>query len=312
MIKRLLVLIFLVGMGATAFGQADSLGVERKGETLLVLHKVQSGQTLYALARRYGASVKQIRDANPVLQQGLKVGQTIKVPYGKPLAVEKPQQAAATAAKTHTVQAGETLYAISRKYNVTVEELMKLNNLSSNALSRGQKLVVAAAEAAPEPKAETVETPPATETATETTQETTTEAGNEGTTTAEEVVNTEVEVPTAPVASPQDTASTVSEEDVPVKYNGTTFKEVIEEGVAVLIEEEEPAKKFLALHKTAKVGTVIKIRNVANDLAVYVRVIGNIPDTGDNENVLIQLNKRAYDQLKAVDPRIRVELSYFQ
>ena len=307
MIKRLLVLIFLVGMGATAFGQADSLGVERKDGKLLVLHKVQSGQTLYALARRYGASVKQIRDANPILQQGLKVGQTIKVPYGKPLAAEKPQVAAA---KTHTVAAGETLYAISRKYNITVEELMKLNNLSSNALSRGQKLIVAAAEVAPDPKPETVEPPPASENATETTNESSAQTGNEETTTVDTTaVTSEVEVTTDPVTTPQETAT---EAEVPVKYNGTTFKEVIEEGVAVLIEEEEPAKKFLALHKTAKVGTVIKIRNVANDLAVYVRVIGQIPDTGDNENVLIQLNKRAYDQLKAVDPRIRVELSYFQ
>ena len=76
--------------------------------------------------------------------------------------------------------------------------------------------------------------------------------------------------------------------------------------------EEEPSKKFLALHKTAKVGTVIKIRNLLNDLTVYVRVVGQIPDTSDNENVLIKINKRSFDQLKALDSRFRAELIYFK
>jgi len=142
MIRRLLVLVLWIGLTASVQAQADSLGIEKNGDKVLVIHKVKSGQTLYALARRYGTSVKQINAANPILQQGLKVGQTLKVPYGKPLEVPKPK---AVAAKTHTVSAGETLYAISRKYGVTVDELKKLNDLSSNALARGQTLVVEAA-----------------------------------------------------------------------------------------------------------------------------------------------------------------------
>ena len=302
MIKRWLVLFMFVATGFAAHGQADSLGVEKKGGQLLVIHKVKQGQTLYTLARRYGTSVKKIRGANPALDQVLKVGQIVKVPYDQ--SIVRPN------AKIHTVSAGETLYAISRKYGLTVEQLKKLNNLTSNALARGQKLVVqkAARGKAPpvttspnsKPVAEQVEI---TQTAVapspsnqETTEETTTPQDSTERSGAEELTDT----------------SRVQESPEPVMHNVTSFTEVKEEGVAELIEEEEPTNKFLALHKTASLGTVIKIRNLKNDLAVYVRVVGNIPDTADNDNILIKINKRVHDQLKAFDARFRVELSYFQ
>ena len=309
MIKRLLVLVMLLALVDTAVGQADSLGIEKRGEQVLVIHKVKSGQTLYALARRYATSVKQINDANPALQQGLKVGQTLKIPYGKPLVVTKVSQPA----KTHTVKAGETLYAISRQYNVSVDEIKKLNKLSSNALALGQKLIVeeaVVAETAVEvPAADPI---PVTEQPTPTAE--TSNNANSNTESEPEtsipVDSTTQETTTVDLPAPVDT--TAQTETEPISYNGTAFTEVKEEGGAELIEEEEPTSKFLALHKTAKVGTVIKIRNLKNDLAVYVRVVGNIPETADNDNILIKINKRAHDQLKAFDPRLRVELSYFQ
>ena len=43
---------------------------------------------------------------------------------------------------------------------------------------------------------------------------------------------------------------------------------------------------------------------------VYVRVIGKLPETGENERVVVRLSKKAYQKLGAVDPRFRVELSY--
>ena len=304
MIKRLLVLVTGLVLSVSAQAQTDSLGYEMKGEQVLVIHKVKSGQTLYALARRYGTSVKKINEANPILQQGLKVGQTLKVPYDKPLTVTKTSQPA----KTHTVSAGETLNAISRKYGVTVDELKKLNKLTSNALALGQKLVIEEAVvveepvvlAQPDPEPVSTNDPVPADNAKTETASAEVESPTESTVAIDTAIQDKEIVPATQIAPEA------------VKYNGTPFKEVKEEGVAELIEEDEPASKFLALHKTAKVGTVIKIRNLKNDLSVYVRVVGNIPDTADNDNILIKINKRAHDQLKAFDPRLRVELSYFQ
>jgi len=101
-------------------------------------------------------------------------------------------------------------------------------------------------------------------------------------------------------------------EEETIEYQGTPFQQYEVEGVAEVIDEEEPSSKFFALHSTAKVGTVIKVTNLMNDLTVYVRVVGSIPQTSENEDVIIKLNQRAYENLKAIDKRFRVKLSYFQ
>ncbi len=304
MIRRLLVLTFLLGITVCVQGQADSLGVERKGDQVLVLHKVKSGQTLYSLSRRYGTSVQSIRDENGGLSTGLKVGQTLKIPYGKEVKEATPA-AIATDAKIHTVGKGETLFSISRKYGLKVDQLKTLNKLTSNALALGQKLIIEAGTPAPVQETQPVETTP---------KETQAITNNRENMAGAEPEKQETVIDTAATEAVADTASTEIEvaAEEPAAYEGTPFSDITEEGVAELIEEEEPSKKFLALHKTAKVGTVIKIRNLKNDLTVYVRVVGQIPDTSDNENVLIKINKRAYDQLKALDPRFMAELSYFQ
>ncbi|WP_165899494.1 LysM peptidoglycan-binding domain-containing protein [Roseivirga ehrenbergii] len=289
--KFLLSLMVLVLAATSSFSQADSLGIKKEGDKYFVIHKVMSGQTLYSLARRYGTTVTEIKAKNAELVNDLKVGQTINIPYGKPMGqAEIPIKTSVQASKTHTVAAGETLFAISQKYGVDVNEIKKLNGLTSNALAVGQTLKISVAA--------------------KTTQEVTLPT----TTPTEKSVTKPIEKPkvvdtTQKVTNPVNTGA---EEITNESYNGSPFNEIIEEGQAELIIEDESSTKFLALHKTAKVGTVIKVKNRMNNLTVYVRVVGEIPDTADNQNILIKLNKRAYDQLKALDNRFLVELSYFQ
>ena len=255
-----------------------------------------SGQTLYSLARRYGTSVSEIKAKNAELVNELKVGQTINIPYGKPMGQpEVPTKSVPqTVNKTnlsHTVASGETLFSISQMYNVEVEALKKLNSLSSNALAVGQTLKISAAN--PVQAQESAN-------AAVTTNPNVNQASNQ----------VETTISTVPKILSTEKKIVVTESNN--NYNGTPFEEIVEEGQAELIVEGESSTKFLALHKTAKVGTVIKVRNRMNDLTVYVRVVGEIPNTTDNENIIIKLNKRAYDQLKALDNRFLVELSYFQ
>ncbi len=289
--KFLLSLMVLVLAATSSFSQADSLGIKKEGDKYFVIHKVMSGQTLYSLARRYGTTVTEIKAKNAELVNDLKVGQTINIPYGKPMGqAEIPTKTSVQASKTHTVAAGETLFAISQKYGVDVNKIKKLNGLTSNALAVGQTLKISVAA--------------------KTTQEVTSPT----TTPTEKPVAKPIEKPkvvdtTQKVTNP---VNTDVEEITNESYNGSPFNEIVEEGQAELIIEDESSTKFLALHKTAKVGTVIKVKNRMNNLTVYVRVVGEIPDTADNQNILIKLNKRAYDQLKALDNRFLVELSYFQ
>ena len=85
-----------------------------------------------------------------------------------------------------------------------------------------------------------------------------------------------------------------------------------EECFASSIEEPMGSTKYLALHKSAKVGTILFVRNQMNDLKVMVRVIGKLPDTGSNQKIVIRLSKIAFSKLDPIDPIIPVELSYLE
>jgi hypothetical protein len=56
--------------------------------------------------------------------------------------------------------------------------------------------------------------------------------------------------------------------------------------------------------------TIMRIRNEENDITVFARVVGVLPNTGDNNKLIIKVSKAAFDQLRAVNSRFPVEVSY--
>ena len=54
----------------------------------------------------------------------------------------------------------------------------------------------------------------------------------------------------------------------------------------------------------------MRVKNEMNGQEVFVRVLGRLPDTGVNKNVLIKISKSAYERLGAIDPKFRVSISY--
>ena len=99
-------------------------------------YTVQSGDSLYSIARKYNTTVDAIKQLNNLSNNTLSIGQVLKIPTET--APIKPP----STNNSYTVQSGDSLYSIARKYNTTVDELMKLNNLTSNLLSIGQVLKV--------------------------------------------------------------------------------------------------------------------------------------------------------------------------
>lgn len=293
--KYLSIAVLMVTFCVASFAQADSLGIEKQGDKIFVIHKVQAKQTLFSLAKRYQTSVTEINTANPSLVSGLQIGQTLKIPFGGTIASlsEKPVQTT-TEEISHKVAAGETLFAIARKFEVSVTDLKAWNQLSSNSLSLGQDLIIRVVK-------------PVTTIVVDAEVPTTTD------TDIQEELPATIEPLTSEISTAIDTLSAEKiAEPEPITYDGTPFQSFEVEGVAEAIDEDEPSTKFFALHRTARVGTVIKVKNLMNDLTVYVRVVGTIPDTTVNDNVIIKLNQKAYKHLKAIDKRFRVELSYFQ
>ena len=122
-----------------------------------ITYKVEKGDTLYSISRKYQITVAELRTANNLSENDvIKVGQKLIIPdadIGTAAALSSTKSAANTApagkTTTITVQKGDTLYGIARKNGMSVADLMALNNLDSSAVIKvGQKLKVSAAASA--------------------------------------------------------------------------------------------------------------------------------------------------------------------
>ena len=113
-------------------------------------HTVASGETVSAIAARYGTTVAAISAANGLDARAfIRVGQTLQISGAAAPAASTAAPAAATTG-THTVASGETVSAIAARYGTTVAAIVSANGLDSRAFIRvGQTLTVSGASAAP-------------------------------------------------------------------------------------------------------------------------------------------------------------------
>ena len=289
----------------------DSIGVEVRGGLRFVKHRVTKGESLYALARRYNVKTDQIQAANPQLTGGLPLGQIVLVPRGaarssavttvaQPSATRDTGPAGSSAATParHTVAKGETLFGIARRFNLAPTELIRINRLPAGGSVRvGQELLLTEAEAGAAVAASTPDAAPA---ATETAPAAVTKPAE---------VAVKVLVKEEPIATVTPVTSPVERRERTPTRASEVISRVTESGMAATIEKSG-TDKYLALHKTAPVGMIMQVKNTMNGQSVYVRVIGRLPDTGENNNVLVRLSPRAVQKLGTPDARFRVETSY--
>ena len=137
-------LLLITGLNART-ALPDSLGIVVEGGKTFVIHQVDPGETLFALSRRYKVGVAEIQSANAMNDAGLRVGQKLKIPRPNatpptPDPVEVVENPTSGGKKVHVVQKGETLFGISRLYNLSVEELTQINDLGDSGIREGQTL----------------------------------------------------------------------------------------------------------------------------------------------------------------------------
>lgn len=370
--KQFLLSLFgLLVLSATVHARPvlfDSVGIEKKDGKRYILHRIDQGQTLFSIARRYKRSVSAIKAANPDMADAVRFDQVIRIPI--PANALTPKQAVAidkaiikedrtvkAAAKAadpvrtgiHVVEKGQTLYSLATRYGVSQDQLRQWNSLPSNSVLIGQALIVtekAHQERVPGPSVaantprptmpERTETPkPETRTLEPRTAEPKPTAKAE-TPKAEtpksepkvEPARTERPAEPKPTTKPATTeptsarptesrpTSTVPIAEVELPHPGndapmpTRGRRLSTTGVAEMIDGTDGSGKYLALHRSAPVGTLVQVRNAFNNQSIWVKVIGRLPDTGVNDKILVKLSSQAFAKLSPDDRRFRAEVSY--
>ncbi|WP_234987229.1 peptidoglycan endopeptidase [Bacillus sinesaloumensis] len=95
-------------------------------------HTVASGETLFSIAKKYNLTVSQLKQLNHLPGDMIYTGQTLVI------STEEPQKNTSS----YTVTRGDTLYSIANSYNMSVDQLKQLNNLTSNTIHVGQTFQV--------------------------------------------------------------------------------------------------------------------------------------------------------------------------
>jgi len=146
-IKKTLLLFYFLLLGASlSFGQTyPERTVEGKD---YYVYTVEPGNTAYAIARQFSVSVNDLTDSNPGLSDGLSIGEEILIPID---AINKKQArkedvSVKGAYLLHRVKKKETLFSISKKYEVELNTLMELNPEAATSLSTGSIILVPATQ----------------------------------------------------------------------------------------------------------------------------------------------------------------------
>lgn len=148
----------------------DSLRTISKEGARYIEYVVAPGETVYRISSTYNISISRLMEVNPELENGLKSGQLILIPLAEvvhtPVVSKQGSEFDDPDLNVHTVAPGETLYSLSKKYDVSVGDLLKWNGMELRA---GQQLVVgykSQGESAPEIEEEDEEEEDAPEAAT--------------------------------------------------------------------------------------------------------------------------------------------------
>ena len=134
-------LLFLVfsfqGIAQNSTPIVRSAKTEMQGGEKFYIHIVKKGQTAYSISRAYNVKVTDIYKNNPGTEHGLKLDQELKIPFVVSSVAKKPLLKDSLSADKnfiyHAVAKGETLYRITKEFNVNQDILIKYNpNLTAN------------------------------------------------------------------------------------------------------------------------------------------------------------------------------------
>jgi len=318
----LLSLFVVVTLSNVSAAPKDSIGTKVINGKIFIIHKVDKGQGLYAISRRYSVALKDIIESNPGSDKQLILDQLIYVPTGKTAPMEQKvvsdyfkkdkkepkaskdrmeQEVRSTFAKYHEVTPGETLFAIAQKYNTKVDVIKSLNGLKSNELVVGQKLLVPMTQEEKEARVQ---------------KEISIKKEIESIKSDKLAVTKQVDQAEHIISHErkEQKSHVIPEGEAIYK----TKSEYIEEFDVHKVSERGIANRYigsmlnqeirLASHHSAEIGTTIMVTNPATNEAVFVKVVANHKLDKEKANVIL-LTKSAAERIHIEDSGL-VEISF--
>ncbi|WP_445736410.1 glucosaminidase domain-containing protein [Mariniflexile sp.] len=104
---------------------------------------VEKGDSMYSISKKFNLTVKELQDLNNLKSSSLSIGQELRINRNSEDTIAVVSGTKSPITNTvHIVGKGETLYSISKKYNISINELQQLNGLNDTGLSVGQRLKI--------------------------------------------------------------------------------------------------------------------------------------------------------------------------
>jgi LysM repeat protein len=259
-----------------------------------VKYRVAKDETLYSIAKKTGNDVEVIKLWNDLNSDIIKPGQDLIVGYGDGTYNRIPNPEGDKLEElTHNTQDvfSDTNEKNKNKNNTTYtkpssdNKTKPISSVSSNNTKPNEKKTEVVAPTTTTNNATTVTTPKVSAS-----------------------TNTVVIAP----------ETKVEEMNEPVKVTTSVYDQNKSDAKLIYITEKglctytkgSSGNNYFALHPSAPIGAMINVRNMMNNKSIQVKVIGRLPNTPENENILIKLSGSAAQALNAVDDRFLVQLSY--
>lgn len=308
--KKLVLSLFLFFTTISLFAQHELL-IQNSNKGFYITHTVQSKENFYSIGRLYSIAPKEIATYNSLdMNNGLNVGQQVMIPL---TATNFTQTTTANIPVYYKVGDKEGLYRVSLKNNnVLMATLRKYNNLSSDAISAGQKLIVGYVKSENGAVASTtpVTTTPVTTTPVSTTTKGEPQAPKEEPKKAEPVVSTE-----PPKEAPAKSIATVPAQTAVRDANGGYFKSAFEQQSKSMNANKESTAtasifktasgwqdtKYYALMDGVDPGTIIRVINPSNNKAIYAKVLGGMSGIRQNAGLDVRISNAAASVLDITD-----------
>lgn len=287
------------------------------GGTNPQIHTVQRGETLFSIAREYGITPQQIKTDNSLTSNQLSVGQELKInasfnkdkvtiteakkvqqmeqkstpkttsiteskiitnveEKSKPIEVKKTTPSTSgPKVITHKVQNNETLYSIATQYKTTMNKLMEDNDIPNYQIQIGQVLYI---------------------------------NGNQKQYNSQNVVSSS---PVSTAANDEEVSTTIIDPKLRRDPSVYGLHQVDEKGTAMWIDDKDlDNNKMLVLHRTAPVGTIIRVTNPMNNRSTFAKVVGSFTDNESTKSVIILMTKAVANSIGAIDKKFYCNINY--